>query len=212
MESSNNLEIVLHSANNLFDVKFFGTMDPYAMIWITRGGVIMSKIYKTDVAKKAGSCPVWDYPILFKIDPMIKNYTLFCEIQHDGTLIDRKIGEVQVPFTELLAGDGPRSRVSYPVKTCSGEVKGEVIISCKFSEPVVKCGANTSKGEPSKSRRKKKDGTGTEVATEASLLVGVAGTVVGAEFHASGNEGDVDDGLADDVDDGVEDEDRCRCI
>ncbi|KAL8231970.1 hypothetical protein R6Q57_001748, partial [Mikania cordata] len=129
MESSNNLEIVLHSAKNLFDVKFFGTMDPYAMIWITGSGV-MSEIYKTNVAKKAGSCPVWDYPILFKIDPMmIKNYTLFCEIQHDGKLSDRMIGEVQVPFTELLAGDGPRTRVSYPVKMCTGEVKGEIIIS-----------------------------------------------------------------------------------
>ncbi|KAD4586164.1 hypothetical protein E3N88_23765 [Mikania micrantha] len=228
MESSNNLEIVLHSAKNLFDVKNFGTMDPYAMIWITGGGV-MSEIYKTNVAKNAGSCPVWDYPILLKVDPMIKNYTLFCEIQHHGKLIDRKIGEVQVPFTELLAGDGSRTRVSYPVKTCSGEVKGEIIISCKFSEPVVKSGANTSNGAPGISGRKKNEATGTgsgkgggpakkkvqrkkkdgltkriaknvvtQVATKAILLAGVAGIVVGTEYFDNKTEGEDGDGLADD--------------
>ncbi|KAD4586162.1 hypothetical protein R6Q59_035491 [Mikania micrantha] len=208
------LEITLHSAKNLYDVKNFGTMDPYAMIWITGGGV-KSEIYKTNVAKNAGSCPVWDYHILFKLaEPMINDYILFCEIQHDSKLFDRKIGEVQVPFTELLAGDCPRTRVSYPVKTQSGEVKGEIIISCKFS------GANTSQGsgtlesqkknvtgtgggQVKKVRRKNKDGL------MKQLLMITVETVVAnvvSEFTGMGNGSDHED--EDNGEDEDEDEDE----
>ncbi|KAD4586163.1 hypothetical protein R6Q59_035490 [Mikania micrantha] len=233
MESSRELEIVLHSAKSLYDVKNFGTMDPYAMVWITREGV-KSDIYKTNVAKNAGSCPVWDYPILFKlVEPMINDYILFCEIQHDSKLFDRKIGELQVPLTELLAGDGPRTRVSYPVKTQSGEVKGEIIISCKFLEPVVMSDANTSISQGSgtlESEKKDETGTGdgleetkveekkkdglmkriamkmeTKVVTGAVILAGTVGAIVANEVAGGGNGSDPKD--EDDGDDDDEDKD-----
>ncbi|MFS7955110.1 putative C2 domain-containing protein [Helianthus anomalus] len=107
--ASRRLEIVLHSANDLYDVKHFGTMDPYAMLWVAEGGRgVVSEQCKTEVAKKAGSCPVWNYPMRFQLESRKNSYILFCEIKHGGKLFDRKIGEVQVPFTDLLAGDASR--------------------------------------------------------------------------------------------------------
>ncbi|KAM0069632.1 putative C2 domain-containing protein [Helianthus debilis subsp. tardiflorus] len=133
---SRRLEIVLHSAKDLYNVKHFGTMDPYAMVWFAGGGMV-SEIRTTAVARKAGSCPVWEFSMEYEAVPMKNDYILFCEIQHDGKLLDRKIGEVQVPFTELLAGDASRKNARYPVKIESGEVMGSIILSHKFIEQVV---------------------------------------------------------------------------
>ncbi|KAJ0451873.1 putative C2 domain-containing protein [Helianthus annuus] len=134
---SRTLEIVLHSAKDLYDVKFFGTMDPYATLWIDGGGGGAQEVfkqYKTNVAKKAGTCPVWDYRMEFQLHSMSSNYSLFCEIQHDGKLFDRMIGEVQVPFKDLLAS---KQKARYPVKRPSGEVQGEIILSQKLLDEVI---------------------------------------------------------------------------
>ncbi|KAJ0693833.1 putative acting on peptide bonds (peptidase) [Helianthus annuus] len=134
---SRTLEIVLHSAKDLYDVKFFGTMDPYATLWIDGGGGGAQEVfkqYKTNVAKKAGTCPIWDYRMEFQLHSMSSNYSLFCEIQHDGKLFDRMIGEVQVPFKDLLAS---KQKARYPVKRPSGEVQGEIILSHKLLDEVI---------------------------------------------------------------------------
>ncbi|PWA55883.1 protein SRC2 [Artemisia annua] len=111
-------------------------MDPYVVVWISGGGKD-TKPLKTEVAKRGGSFPVWNYSMDFNISSMNNNYTLFCEIKHDGHMVDRNIGQVQIPFKDLLAGDTFGENVSYPVKISSGEVKGEIILSHKFSQSEV---------------------------------------------------------------------------
>ncbi|XP_076909645.1 uncharacterized protein LOC143566998 [Bidens hawaiensis] len=140
------LEIVLHSAVDLLDVKVFGTMDPYAMLWITNSyGGLSSVQYKISVAQNAGCNPVWNSSMQFEVGSMTNSYNLFCEINHDGTLFDRKIGEVRVPFTNLLAGNAFGEKVSYPLKLDTGEVVGKIILSHKFSNPaVMSSGANNT--------------------------------------------------------------------
>lgn len=186
MASSRKLELILHSANDLQDVKVFGTMDPYATIWIAEGGIV-SKTHKTDVAKKAGSFPVWNHRMVFNVNyPLKTNCILFCEINHDGKLLDRKIGEVQVPLTEFLAGDGSSKKVSYPVKTESGEVKGDIVVSYKFLEPGVKKEGSTGHpkgGINDRKPKKKKDGfmkqmaknVAVNVASKVVMVAGLAG-------------------------------------
>ncbi|KAK1418943.1 hypothetical protein QVD17_28096 [Tagetes erecta] len=132
------LEIILHSAKDLHVDKHLGTMDPYANVWFSGGGMT-SAVRKTTVAKNANSCPVWEFPMEFNVVfPIKDDYILFCEIQHERKLLDRKIGEVQVSFKDLLAGDASRKNVSYPVKIQSGEVKGFIVLSHKFAEPIGK--------------------------------------------------------------------------
>ncbi|PWA42155.1 calcium-dependent lipid-binding (CaLB domain) family protein [Artemisia annua] len=159
------LEIVLHSGKSLNNIKNFGTMDPYVVVWISGGGKD-TKPLKTEVAKRGGSFPVWNYSMDFNISSMNNNYTLFCEIKHDGHMVDRNIGQVQIPFKDLLAGDTFGENVSYPVKISSGEVKGEIILSHKFSQSEVN----------------EKDSSGktvaTQVASKAILLAGTAGLLV----------------------------------
>nr|GEX14015.1 hypothetical protein [Tanacetum cinerariifolium] len=125
------LEIVVQSAKALADVKIFGTMDPYVVVWISGGGKQWQE-RKTHVAKKGGSCPVWNSSMDFHVSSMDNSYTLFCEILHDGKLFDRNIGQVQVPFRDLLSGKASGKNVSYPVKVSSGEVSGEIILSYKL--------------------------------------------------------------------------------
>ncbi|GJR53060.1 SRC2-like protein [Tanacetum coccineum] len=105
------LEIVVHSGKGLTDVKHFGTMDPYVLVWL------------------AGENEQSQY----------KNYTLFCEIKHDGTFFDRDIGQVQVHLKDLLAGGDSGENVSYPVKTSSGEIGGKIILlhTISFGENVI---------------------------------------------------------------------------
>ncbi|XP_076909655.1 protein SRC2-like [Bidens hawaiensis] len=123
------LEIILHSAKDLFDVKIFGTMDPYALLCITRLDRSMtSDLYKTNVAKGAGPYPVWEYRMQFEVVSMNNSDILICQIKHDGTLFDRDIGEVIMPLSHLLAGNALGEKVSYPVKLDTGEVQGKIIL------------------------------------------------------------------------------------
>ncbi|KAI3678254.1 hypothetical protein L6452_37539 [Arctium lappa] len=155
---SQKLKIILHSAKGLSQLHVLGTMDPYAVVWIAGDGKD-TKPCKTAVARNAASSPVWDCPMEFDVFPIHNNHILFCEIKHDGKLIDKKIGEVQVPFTDLLAGDASGEKVSYPVKTSSGEVKGEIILSHKFSERIDdKDCTNTGTGTVADAPRKKVKG------------------------------------------------------
>ncbi|KAI3729326.1 hypothetical protein L6452_17982 [Arctium lappa] len=231
---SHKLEIILHSAKDLFDVKFFGTMDPYAVVWIAGDGK-ESKPRTTAVAKKGASSPIWNCPMQFNDVPMQNNYTLFCEIKHDGKLFDRDIGNVQVPFADLLAGNGSGERLSYPVKTSSGEVQGEIIVSHKFSKPIGEkdgnCGGSKVDGGPrkkvkGKKRQRKKVEKGgtlkrivgnvvTKVVAETALLAGtVALAFALGDFDESGpslqaeTEVEEDDGDEDDEEYEDDDEDE----
>ncbi|KAM0056048.1 putative C2 domain-containing protein [Helianthus debilis subsp. tardiflorus] len=229
---SRTLEIVLHSAKDLYDVKFFGTMDPYATLWIDVVGGGAQEVFKSKVAKKAGTCPVWDYRMEFQLHSMNSNYSLFCEIKHDGKLFDRMIGEVQVPFKDLLAS---KQKARYPVKTPSGEVQGEIILSHKLSEEVVsnkdgisstskkngignrnpKVHSSANKVQGEKKKKKKKNGTVKKipmnvvrgVATQAIVkgvtAVDIAGTVRAGAGAILATEENID--LQDE--DGLEDDD-----
>ncbi|KAK1432253.1 hypothetical protein QVD17_09148 [Tagetes erecta] len=169
---------------------------------------MVSKTCTTDVAKKAGSCPVWNHRMVFNVNPLKKDCILFCEMHHDGKLSNRKIGEVQVPLSEFLAGDGSSKKVSYPVKTVSGEIKGDIVISYKLLEPgVTKDGSGTGKKEGSTGNpkdvkkdsvpKKKKDGfmkfmakgVAVNVASKVVMLAGVAGIAYGATLFAEDETG-----------------------
>ncbi|KAI3703345.1 hypothetical protein L1987_73342 [Smallanthus sonchifolius] len=211
---SRRLEIVLHSAKDLHDVKHFGTMDLYAKVWYVGGGKA-SETHTTPVAKKCGSFPVWEFPMEFDLVPMKTDNVLFCEIQHDGKLFDRKIGEVQVPFKDLLAGDGSRKNVSYHVKIQSGEVMGLIILSHKFSKDSSTSGTENRKNSNKKDtpikkvqvQGKKKDGmmkriaksVGTKVASEVVLLAGAAAVLYAVD------PGQIDEGVEDEAEGETED-------
>ncbi|CAI9266103.1 unnamed protein product [Lactuca saligna] len=96
MESAD-LTLFIHYANDLKDVKHFGTMSPYVVVWIAGYGMESQKI-TTPVAEKAGCYPEWEYPVKFHIVPVKREYSLFIQIKHDGTMFDRHIGEVEVRF------------------------------------------------------------------------------------------------------------------
>ncbi|KAI3703347.1 hypothetical protein L1987_73344 [Smallanthus sonchifolius] len=200
--------MVVHSAKDLCNVKHFGIMDLYAKVWYVGGGMV-SETHTTPVAKNCGSCPVWEFPMEYDSVPMKTDNVLFCEIQHDGTFFNRKIGVVKVPFKDLLAQDGSRENVSYPVKIHSGEVMGLIVLSHKFSEPVVtsskvsstsgtkNCKDNNKKNKPIKKvQGKKKDGmmkrvaknVGTQVASKVVLLAGGAALLYALDGSGDGKE------------------------
>ncbi|XP_022023715.1 protein SRC2-like [Helianthus annuus] len=192
--ASRRLEIVLHSANDLYDVKHFGTMDPYAMLWVAEGGRgMVSEQCKTEVAKKVGSCPVWNYPMRFQLKPTNNSYILFCEIKHD-----------------LLAGDASREKVGYPLRTPSGEVKGEIILSHKFTVGKV---CRPRKKVPKKKKHGMIKKIAKTVVTEAALLVGglgaayILGEIFGQDVENDYQNEDEADGDADADEDADVDED-----
>ncbi|KAI3499027.1 hypothetical protein L1887_34819 [Cichorium endivia] len=184
MESAK-LQIVLHCGKDLSDVKHLTPMDPYAIVWIAGDGKESKHI--TPIAENGACNPEWEFSMDFYIVSMNPEYTLFFEIIHDGALFDRKIGEVQVPFSDLLATDAPRDKVSYQVTTPSGEKKGEIIVSHKFSELVMSSDeddvdtdddTSTSAGPP----RKKTSGIAIEIAKQVVETVVSAGTEVATKL------------------------------
>ncbi|KAI3780039.1 hypothetical protein L2E82_09897 [Cichorium intybus] len=100
------LTLVIHYAKDLKDVKHLGTMDPYAVVWIAGYGKESEKV-TTPVSQKRGCYPEWDYSIKFHIVPMKREYSLFIQIKHDGTIIDRHIGEVE-DMTGLASAHGKK--------------------------------------------------------------------------------------------------------
>ncbi|KAL7587548.1 protein SRC2 [Lactuca sativa] len=132
MESAE-LTLVIHYAKDLKDVKHFGTMDPYAVVWIAGYGKESQKI-TTPVAEKAGCYPEWNYSVKFHIVPVKREYSLFIQIKHEGAMFDRYIGEVEVPFADLLDADASIGKRSYRLSIPSGEKKGEIIFAHQFSK------------------------------------------------------------------------------
>ncbi|GJS94103.1 SRC2-like protein [Tanacetum coccineum] len=123
-------------------------MDPYVLVWLA-GEKEQSPVYKTKTAIKGATCPVWNSRVKFNIASRYKNYTLFCEIKHDGTYFDRDLGQVQVRLRDLLAAGDSGENVSYPVKTSSGEIVGEIILShtISFGENVIDMETNKTEKE-----------------------------------------------------------------
>ncbi|KAI3516050.1 hypothetical protein L1887_14959 [Cichorium endivia] len=130
------LTVVIKNGKDLKDVKHLGTMDPYAVVWIAGCGKESEKV-TTPVSQKRGCYPEWDYPIKFHIFPMKTDYSLFIQIKHDGTMFDRHIGEVEVPFADLLKPNASKGNVNYRLSRPSGKKKGEIILSHEFSKLVV---------------------------------------------------------------------------
>ncbi|CAH1445291.1 unnamed protein product [Lactuca virosa] len=101
MESTKRLEVVLHSGRGLRDVKHLRPMDPYAKVWIAGDGKESKQ--RTPIARKGACNPKWECCMHFDISSVSTDYILFFQIKHSGTLCDRRIGEVQVRFADLLA-------------------------------------------------------------------------------------------------------------
>ncbi|GJX31530.1 calcium-dependent lipid-binding family protein [Tanacetum coccineum] len=60
------LEIVIHSGKGLTDVKSFGTMNPYVLVWLA-GENEQSPVYQTKTVIKGATCPVWNSRVKFNI-------------------------------------------------------------------------------------------------------------------------------------------------
>lgn len=131
------LTLVIHYAKDLKDVKYFGTMDPYAVVWIAGCGNESKKV-ATPRAEKGGCYPEWQYTIKFHLVPVMREYSLFIQIKHEGKMFDRHIGEVEIPFADLLNPIHTSiGKATYRLSIPSGEKKGEIIFSHEFSKLVV---------------------------------------------------------------------------
>ncbi|KAI3516049.1 hypothetical protein L1887_14958 [Cichorium endivia] len=138
------LTLNIHSAKDLKDVKYFGKMDPYAVVWVAGNYGEKSEKVTTPVSRKGGCFPKWDYPIEFHIIPMKTEYTLCIKIKHDGTMRDRHIGKVEVPFADLLAPNASKAKLSYDLSRPSGRKKGAIIFSIEFSKLIANHGPGIS--------------------------------------------------------------------
>ncbi|KAL7596196.1 hypothetical protein Lser_V15G29575 [Lactuca serriola] len=173
MESAK-LEIVIHCAKGLKNVKHLSSMNPYAAVWIAGDGEL-SKPQETHVAEKGHCNPTWECSMHFNIISINTKSILCFKIIHRGLLTKRKIGEVQVPFTVLLAGDARECcKAIYQVTIPSGKKQGEIIVSHKFSEFAVSSSKDDGSGPSRVTRglRRKKPGTFKMVTTK---VLGKAG-------------------------------------
>ncbi|KAL4566561.1 hypothetical protein LXL04_030678 [Taraxacum kok-saghyz] len=124
--ASKKLKLVIHSANDLNNVKLMGTMNPYAMVSITGG----TSRFRTSTVTNGGSNPVWNSFMEFSIDEDACTQVVMVEMFHNGTAFDRPIGQVQVSLEDLLLGHASGEKVGYPVM---GEEVGTIDISYTIS-------------------------------------------------------------------------------
>ncbi|TKY72617.1 hypothetical protein E2542_SST01360 [Spatholobus suberectus] len=140
--ATQNMELIIESAEDLKDVNLFTTMNVMAKVSLF-GDPSKPQGATTNVHKKGGTNPVWNTLMRFPInEPLAKNkrLSLGIEIISDRIVAgETVIGTVDVPLKELLdnPGDGSSFRqVSYPVRRPSGKFKGSFNFSYKFGEHV----------------------------------------------------------------------------
>ncbi|XP_050277903.1 protein SRC2 homolog [Quercus robur] len=93
----------------------------------------------TPIDKDCGPNPEWNFPMKFRVDTFASQQNrliLVVELKADKKLGNKDIGEVQVPMKELVDRFGESKNeisVSYSVITPSGEPKGLLYFTYKFS-------------------------------------------------------------------------------
>ncbi|KAH9765775.1 C2 domain-containing protein [Citrus sinensis] len=122
-------------------------MGVYAVVSISGDHTIEKQEVKTHVDRSGGSNPTWNFPIQFTFNESLaqqNRLTLNFKIKSDGLL-----GEVIVPIKELLDSssssssssssrererDAKSMKLITQVRSSSGNPKGELHFSYKFSE------------------------------------------------------------------------------
>ena len=93
----------------------------------------------TPIDKDCGRNPEWNSPMKFYVNTFASQQNrliLVVELKADKKLGNKDIGEVQVPMKELLERFGESNNeksVSYSVITPSGDAKGLLYFTYKFS-------------------------------------------------------------------------------
>ncbi|KAL9407824.1 hypothetical protein AB3S75_046379 [Citrus x aurantiifolia] len=144
MASYKTLELKVISAKHLKDVHFISKMGVYAVVSISGDHTIEKQEVKTPADRSGGSNPTWNFPIQLTFNESLaqqNRLTLNFKIKSDGLL-----GEVIVPIKGLLdssSSSSSRERerdeksmklITHQVRSSSGNPKGELHFSYKFSE------------------------------------------------------------------------------
>ena len=137
------LDITINSAKDLQDVNLFFKMKVYAAVSIQDYNLIKDdtcmQLQITPIDKDCGPNPEWNFSMKFRVDTFASQQNrliLVVELKADKKLGNKDIGEVQVPMKELLDKFGESKNeisVSYSVITPSGEAKGLLYFTYKFS-------------------------------------------------------------------------------
>ncbi|KAL0005525.1 hypothetical protein SO802_013086 [Lithocarpus litseifolius] len=135
------LDITINSAKDLQDVNLFFKMQVYAVVSIQDYNLIKDDTCTqiTPIDKDCGPNPEWNFPMKFCVNTFasqLNRLILVVELKADKKLGNKDIGEVQVPVKELLDRFGESNNeksVSYSVITPSGEAKGLLYFTYKFS-------------------------------------------------------------------------------
>ncbi|XP_072997766.1 protein SRC2-like [Typha latifolia] len=134
------LEVTLISAKDLKKVAFFSKMAVYAEISISGGDSRSRK--RTIADREGGRSPTWNIRLRFPVpatgDPATDRLALRVLLRSRHFLGDRDVGEVYIPFRELLdpspAVEEPRF-VSYQIRRLkSGNPKGVLSLYYKVLE------------------------------------------------------------------------------
>lgn len=135
------LDITINSAKDLQDVNLFFKMEVYAVVSIQDCNIIKDDtcMQITPIDKDCGRNPEWNFPMKFYVNTFASQQNrliLVVELKADKKLGNKDIGEVQVPMKELLERFGESNNeksVSYSVITPSGDAKGLLYFTYKFS-------------------------------------------------------------------------------
>ena len=135
------LDITINSAKDLQDVNLFFKMEVYAVVSIQDFNIIKDDTCMkiTHIDKDCGRNPEWNSPMKFYVNTFASQQNrldLVVELKADKKLGNKDIGEVRVPMKELLESFGESNNeksVSYSVITPSGEAKGLLYFTYKFS-------------------------------------------------------------------------------
>ena len=135
------LDITINSAKDLQDVNLFFKMEVYAVVSIQDCNIIKDDtcMQITHIDKDRGRNPEWNSPMKFYVNTFASQQNrldLVVELKADKKLGNKDIGEVRVPMKELLESFGESNNeksVSYSVITPSGDAKGLLYFTYKFS-------------------------------------------------------------------------------
>eukprot|EP00250_Pteridium_aquilinum_P004827 c15025_g1_i1 orf=76-552(-) len=140
------LELTIISAEDLKDVRHLARMQTYVVAWIDS-----NVKYTTEVDKVGGINPVWKDKFLFFIaehDLAQGSASLTLEIYTESLTGTKFVGKVLVPLSELQQRQNAAKLhgndlhyASYPIKTSSGDMKGQIYLSYCWTEKVRKEGA-----------------------------------------------------------------------
>ncbi|KAG6621573.1 hypothetical protein I3842_Q019100 [Carya illinoinensis] len=133
------LAINVISAEDVGDLNRVSKMNVYVVVSLSGN----KQRAKTEVDRKGGTNPSWNFPVKFSIDESAARQNrlkLEFKLRRERSLLrDKDIGVVYVPVAKLLdytGGGKSMQEVRYQVTGPSGKPQGILKFSCKFMEKV----------------------------------------------------------------------------